>query len=142
MRQMIESSEVLENLQNSFISCKEASEYMLRENNINFLKGLLKRFDDGVSVIDETEKETLKNFIQIAYYIYTYSSEDTGLEDYEYDKLYDLLVQNGEEDFVSLPEIQNGEEEHHTYTSLRGTLSKIHYLSKPQSGEKVNKRIV
>ena len=56
MRQMIESSEVLENLQNSFISCKEASEYMLRENNINFLKGLLKRFDDGVSVIDETEK--------------------------------------------------------------------------------------
>ena len=139
MRQMIESSEVLENLQNSFISCKEASEYMLRENNINFLKGLLKRFDDGVSVIDETEKETLKNFIQIAYYIYTYSSEDTGLEDYEYDKLYDLLVQNGEEDFVSLPEIQNGEEEHHAYTSLRGTLSKIHYLSKPQSGEKVNK---
>ena len=32
---------------------------MLRENNINFLKGLLKRFDDGVSVIDETEKETI-----------------------------------------------------------------------------------
>ena len=139
MKRMLESAEVLENLMNEFISDQEASEFMNRQDIQDFLRNTLSRFDAGIVVLDESDKETLKNLVSIAYHIYTYSDVNPGLDDPEYDKLYDLLVLNGEEEFISLPSAREDDEEHHAYTSLRGTLSKVYYLTKPDDSEKTNK---
>lgn len=142
MKKLLDLLEVKNGLMDGYIDISDASEFMQREDNQNFIKSILERYDSGYSVLDEVEVEQVLNILIITYYIYTYSDLDTGIDDTTYDKLYDMASANGKSDmFITMPLIPKTEvvEEHHMYKSLRGTLSKIHYLAKPKDTDKVNK---
>lgn len=78
------------------------------------------------AVLNDTEKQNLYLLIYILQGLYNYSGVDTGVSDYDYDRLYELLNQGGE-DLITTP-ILNGKIVHHKYKSLRGTLTKIYVL--------------
>jgi DNA ligase (NAD+) len=78
------------------------------------------------AILNDMEKQNLYLLIYILQTLYNYSGVDTGVSDYDYDRLYELLKQGGEE-LITTP-ILNGKIVHHKYKSLRGTLSKIYVL--------------
>lgn len=77
-------------------------------------------------VVTGPEKENLLDIIFILQTIYNNSGEDTGVTDYDYDRLYELLNNSGEEMISS--SIVNGPKGFHKYPTLRGTLKKIYVL--------------
>ena len=77
-------------------------------------------------VVTGPEKENLYDLIFILQTIYNNSGEDTGVSDYDYDRLYELLNDSGEELISST--IVNGKKGFHKYPTLRGTLMKIYVL--------------
>lgn len=130
MKKLLDLSDVKKALQSSTITTKEASEYMLREDTQELIHQLVHQFDSGVTALDDVTLQSLVELVDLAYYIYTYSDEDTGMSDTEYDKLFEMLGANGKEEFVTLPllELDNLDVEYHAYPVLRGTLSKVHSL--------------
>ena len=91
----------------------------------------LKLIDKGMKneEFSDNEKQIIFMIIEITQYMYNYSGYDTGLSDTEYDKLYEIYINLGNEDIISvdLP-FDTTEVGYHKYKSLRGTLSKIYYL--------------
>ena len=85
---------------------------------------LLKKMEN--KTLDGIGKVNLYDLIFILQTIYNNSGEDTGVSDYDYDRLYELLNNSGEELISS--SIVNGKKGFHKYISLRGTLKKIYVL--------------
>ena len=142
MKRLIELSDIKNGLVENTITFEEASN-VLRRNDIQmFIHQVLHDIDDGTVAVDETTLSTIANFVDIAWYVYTYSGLDTGITDPEYDKLYDLLVYNGKEEFVTLPSINNKNKDvvYHSYPHLRGTLSKVHYLNQPETKQNKSRK--
>lgn len=139
MKKLIDLSDIKRGLEIGTISVEEASEFLTRRDNNIFIHQILDQFNQGNTALDETTSVAVANYVDIAYYIYTYSGLPTGLTDPEYDKLYEMIVLNGKQDFVTLPLLysKNKEVAYHSYPQLRGTLTKIHYLEQPT--EKENK---
>ena len=79
--------------------------------------------------LTETDQQCIFLIIQITQFIYNYSGFDTGLTDPEYDIIYEMYINFGNEDIITpdLP-FEPGETAEHDYPSLRGTLTKIYYL--------------
>lgn len=77
-------------------------------------------------VVTGPDKENLYDLIFILQTIYNNSGEDTGVSDYDYDRLYELLNNSGEELISST--IVNGKKGFHKYPTLRGTLMKVYVL--------------
>lgn len=78
----------------------------------------------------EQDIQDIMLLVKIAQFIYN----DTGMEaivpDSDYDTLYQILLENGGADITSAPITPNsGIVDHHAYPSLRGTLTKIYYLT-------------
>lgn len=80
--------------------------------------------------LNDDDKMCIFLIIQIAQYIYNYSGFPTGLSDQDYDIIYEMYINFGNEDIVSvdLP-FDTKETANHSYPSLRGTLTKIYYLN-------------
>lgn len=126
---------IKEGLESGILTPQDASKFMRRPDSQEFIHDMVSQFDEGVVALEDSTLQTLADAIYIAYYIYTYSSSETGMSDTEYDKLYELIVLNGKEEFVSLPILEdetNDNVDYHKYPVLRGTLSKIHYLAQPK----------
>ena len=83
--------------------------------------------------ISDSEFQNLYLLIYILQSIYNYSGEDTGVSDYDYDRLYELMTNYGV-DLVSTP-LVGGKVAHHKYPSLRGTLKKIYTLTEEEEAE-------
>ena len=78
----------------------------------------------------EDELHEIEMITKITQYIYNNSGEDTGLTDSEYDMLYSILIANGGSDDTSSPIVPNSKNiVFHKYPSLRGTLTKVYYLT-------------
>ena len=77
-------------------------------------------------VVTGPEKENLLDIIFILQTIYNNSGQDTGVSDYDYDRLYELLNNSGEELISS--SIVTGPKGFHKYPTLRGTLKKVYVL--------------
>jgi DNA ligase (NAD+) len=76
--------------------------------------------------LNENDEQNLYLLIYILQMIYNEGGYDTGVSDYDYDRLYELLNKNGKE-LISVPTI-SGEKAFHKYPTLRGTLEKIYVL--------------
>ena len=91
----------------------------------------LKLIDKGMNneEFTDNEKQIIFMIIEITQYLYNYSGYDTGLTDTEYDKLYEIYINLGNEDIISvdLP-FDTFDTGYHKYPSLRGTLTKVYYL--------------
>ena len=104
---------------------KDVSKLMNHEVMKRYVQFMLARKLKNEKVIGP-EKENLYDLIFILQTIYNNSGEDTGVSDYDYDRLYELLNNSGEELISS--SIVNGKKGFHKYPSLRGTLMKIYVL--------------
>jgi len=141
MKRLIEISDMKDALVNQLITYEEASNFLSEINIQLFIHQMLNRFDSGDTNLDKTDLESLTGIVEIAFYIYTYSDFQTHISDPDYDKLYELIVLNGKEEFITLPSIsKNKETAYHSYPQLRGTLSKIHYLNQPDKKENKSRR--
>lgn len=90
--------------------------------------------------IDPDLIEELQWLIKSLRTVYNHSGMDTGTSDSEYDILVEKLemAQEMEEDSEDPFHVTN--KGYHLYTSLRGTLDKIYYLSKEDQPEKTSRR--
>ena len=88
--------------------------------------------------VDGPDKENLYDLVFILQTIYNNSGEDTGVSDYDYDRLYELLNNSGEELISS--SIVNGKKGFHKYPTLRGTLMKIYVLDEKDKAANESRR--
>ena len=75
---------------------KDVSKLMNHEVMKRYVQFMLARKLKNEKVIGP-EKENLYDLIFILQTIYNNSGEDTGVSDYDYDRLYELLNNSGEE---------------------------------------------
>jgi NAD-dependent DNA ligase len=75
----------------------------------------------------EADFQCLQNIIFILQTIYNYSTDESPVSDYDYDRLYELLNSYNQE-MITTPIVGNGKVVHHKYKSLRGTLKKVYSL--------------
>ena len=105
---------------------KKISTLMKWKNIQYYIQYLINMGIEGKE-LDENQRQNLYLIIYILQSIYNYSGLETGVSDSDYDRLYELLNQEGE-DLVSTP-IVSGNVRHHRYRSLRGTLEKVYSLT-------------
>lgn len=122
-------NEIHKNLISKSLSPKEASQIMkelVRPRMMFYINSA----PSGMFEYTDEDKQNIFMMIEILQYIYNYSGEETGLNDTEYDKLYELMILLGGEEIVTVDGPSTDTPiEHHKYKSLRGTLSKVYYLS-------------
>ena len=119
---------VYEKLIHGDISCSDAAKAIKDEKSkILFLTS--KTFSSDIIPYSAEDIQFLYMVAQITQYIYNNSDEETGLSDYEYDLLYEILMDAGDSDGNTSAPVKSGKIAFHKYTSLRGTLKKIFYLT-------------
>lgn len=98
-----------------------------------------------IKLIQENEFDNMKDEIEIAsalieaaQFIYTYSGEQTGMSDSEYDVIYEAVSSNTETPFT-VTEIGN-DVVYHKYKSLRGTLDKVYALTDDEELENKSRK--
>lgn len=107
------------------VNMTDVSELMKHPTIQKYIQFMLLKKIENKS-LDEITKVNLYDLIFILQTIYNNSGEDTGVTDYDYDRLYELLNNSGEELISS--SIVNGKKGFHKYVSLRGTLKKVYVL--------------
>lgn len=120
------------------MTCEEARDVILssdvRENINAFINK--EKINKLVPYSDE-DLQDIYMLINITQFIYNNSGVDTGLSDSEYDTLYAIMLSNGGSDVISVPISPTSENiAFHKYPNLRGSLTKIHYLTNDE--EKTN----
>ena len=127
-------SEVYDSLLNQTISISDAKEYMNSKEAKKHINAYL--YKDKINdLIPYTEQDlqTIQSIVNICQFIYNNSGEETGLSDSEYDLLYSTMIANGGGDVISAPILPGTKNiEHHKYPSLRGSLSKVYYLTREE----------
>lgn len=124
-------NEIYKKLLKGDMSCEEASNIM----NESWVKSLVNSYinKDKINRLVPYFEEDIQNIfmiINITQFIYNNSGCSTGLSDYDYDILYSIMIDNSETDVISAPIIQNHNPiTTHKYPSLRGTLTKVYYLT-------------
>lgn len=123
----------LESLHKSLLSgsmdVKSVSEVMQTEMHDLLTSYISIALDGKEKELSETDSQCIFLIIQIAQFIYNYSGFSTGLSDQDYDILYEMYINLGNDEIITvdLP-FDTKDVVYHKYKSLRGTLTKIYYL--------------
>lgn len=79
--------------------------------------------------LDDMDLMTIRKIIEITQYLYNNTNIESPITDEDYDKLYQLMLDNGMDDIVgSVFNNQGKKLRHHNYPDLRGTLDKVHFV--------------
>lgn len=112
------------------ITEKEASKLM-----VNIFQPEIKKLIESCIMSDvlnfkESDIPKLLSVIRICQYLFNYTGLETGISDTDFDILYEMYTSLTNEDIITvdLP-VGTKDTKEHTYRSLRGTLTKIYYLS-------------
>ena len=104
-----------------------------REDIINTLKSI--NFREIVTYflnenkLDDMDLMTCRKIIELTQYLYNNTDIESPISDEDYDKLYQLMLDNGMKDIVgSVVNNQGKKLRHHKYPDLRGTLDKVHFV--------------
>ena len=104
-----------------------------REDIINTLKSI--NFREIVTYflnenkLDDMDLMTCRKIIELTQYLYNNTDIESPIYDEDYDKLYQLMLDNGMKDIVgSVVNNQGKKLRHHKYPDLRGTLDKVHFV--------------
>lgn len=80
--------------------------------------------------LDDMDLVTIKKIIEITQFIYNNTSFESPISDESFDKLYQLMLDKGLGEYVGSINIQGKKLRQHKYPMLRGTINKIHYMTK------------
>lgn len=79
--------------------------------------------------LDDMDLMTIRKIIEITQYLYNNTSIESPIMDEDYDKLYQLMLDNGMADIVGSTFNNQGKKlRYHSYPDLRGTLDKVHFV--------------
>ena len=119
-----------EKLFNKEITKEEASKLMIEKFQPEIKKLIADCMASDVLNFKESEIPKLSSVIKICQFLFNYSGLETGVSDTEFDILYEMYNSLTNEDIITvdLP-LGTRDTKEHTYKSLRGTLTKIYYLS-------------
>jgi NAD-dependent DNA ligase len=97
---------------------------------------------NGLIPYFEEDLQNIMMIINIAQFIYNDSGCSTGLTDSNYDTLYAIMLANGGADIVSVPVLaeHSSKTVFHKYPALRGTLTKIFYLTQDEERKNQSRR--
>ena len=97
---------------------------------------------DKVNPLLPYDVSEITAIVNIAQFIYNNGGGSTGLSDSEFDTLYSIMIDNnGGEDIVSAPILESGNKiESHKYVNMRGTLTKIYYLTMDEERKNPSRR--
>lgn len=133
VKQMKYSDKDLEKLYKSMVKGKKD---LLEVSHI-MQDGLKGQLEDYINIalngkeksMSQEDRHCLYWIIQITQFLYNYSGFDTGLTDQEYDIIYEMYINFGNEEIITpdLP-FKASDTAEHDYPSLRGTLTKVYYL--------------
>ena len=108
----------------------DVSDIMQKQIRPKMLKYIGLGMDNKYNLFSEDDKQNVFLMIFLCQYIFNYSGLPTGLSDLEYDQLYEVYINLGNDDMISvnIPKSSTKTANHH-YPSLRGTLTKVYYLT-------------
>lgn len=123
------------------ISKEEASKLMCGKFNSELKKLIDACIMSDVLNFKESEIPKLSSVIKICQYLFNYSGLETGISDSEFDILYETYTNLTNEDIITvdLP-LGTRDTKEHTYRSLRGTLTKVYYLSDNEKRKNKSRR--
>lgn len=106
---------------------------MHRKEVQRYIQFLLNKIVEGQE-LNGGEFQNLYLLCNILQSIYNYSGKDTGVSDYDYDKLYEAMNtwNNLGTEIITTPLLSKNNVVHHTYTSLPGTLEKVYTLTEEE----------
>lgn len=118
---------------------------LLENNDTEMILNLLKDIDlekivryyinTDKSKLDDLDVFTIKKLIEILQYLYNNGDSETSITDEDYDKLYELLLEFGVDEYVGAPTPIKKKTRAHKYTKLRGTISKAHFVYNNEKGK-------
>lgn len=91
--------------------------------------------------LDDLDVFTIKKIIEITQYLYNNGDSETPITDEDYDKLYELILEFNIGEFVGAPIPKKKKTLKHTYTKLRGTVGKIHFVYNDEKGKDKRKSL-
>lgn len=126
-------------------TCEEVSDIMKSGDLSSNVNAYIHK--DSINPLVPYTDEDLQNIymiINITQFIYNNSGLDTGLTDEEYDALYSIMLDNGGSDVISVPITPTAKSPlvYHKYPSLRGTLTKVYYLSNDEERNVKSRRFL
>ena len=131
MATTVNFNDIYQSLVDGDMSCQEASEIMKSSEVRKLVNAYIhKKQVNSLIPYFADDLQNIQGLINVTQFIYNDSGLDTGLTDSEYDTLYAIMLDNGGSDIISVPIAPDAVNiAHHKYPSLRGTLTKTHYLS-------------
>ncbi len=131
MSTTVNFNDMYQSLVDGKMTCQEASEIMKGSEVRKTVNAYLhKKQMNSLIPYFADDLQNIQGLINVTQFIYNDSGLDTGLSDSEYDTLYAIMLDNGGSDIISVPIAPDAVNiAHHKYPSLRGTLTKTHYLS-------------
>lgn len=97
--------------------------------SINF-QSLLEYYVEisGNKKFDDMDLMTCRKLVEILQFIYNNTAINPPVSDNDYDKLYQVIIDNGIGDIVGAVNTQNKPVREHQYPLLRGSLNKVHFM--------------
>lgn len=103
---------------------------LVRDQKVQRFIEYITRASSNYDDIPDQYLVALQTLVSILQFAYTNGVVDTGVSDTDYDKLYETMIRYGGNDIVSTPlPDYTSEIEQHSYPDLRGTLSKVYFLT-------------
>jgi len=120
---------ILEELATKRISPQEAKELLKEKTAWKTINYFIHHDEFSREPLSDSELSQLQAIVDILQIIYT-SEIESPISDEDYDVLQEMLVNMGIPRLTGSIEINDSSKASHKYTSLRGTLDKVYYLSK------------
>lgn len=109
---------------------------LIGDSKVQHFISYIIRASSNYEDIPEVYLVTLQSLISLLQFAYNNGVVDTGVEDTDYDKLYEAMTRYGLSDVVSVPLPSYAKDvEQHSYPDLRGTLSKVYFLTDEEKKE-------
>lgn len=109
---------------------------LVRDKKVQSFIDYIIRASSNYDDIPDVYLVTLQSLISILQFAYTNGVVDTGVSDTDFDKLYETMTRYGMDEVISVPLSSNVVDvEQHAYTDLRGTLSKVYFLTDEEKKE-------
>lgn len=112
------------------ISSEEAVRIMKEPEIFRCMNSYINRESISPEIpLEDSDVRIMQVMVDILQFIYNDSGAEPPISDQDYDKLYELMVYAGGGEVVGYEMPAGKEMHHHKYPNLRGTLTKVYYLT-------------
>lgn len=112
------------------ITSEEAVQIMKTPDIFRCMNSYINRESISPEVpLEDSDVRIMQVMVDILQFVYNDSGVEPPISDQDYDKLYELMVYAGGGEVIGYEMPAGKETHHHKYPNLRGTLTKVYYLT-------------